>query len=123
MRRCMLGLGVAVLACLAAGALYAAYNQAMGQIKSVDVDGGKLVVSVRAARGEEPKDVTFLIDKETTVRSGQEQKTLKDLAAEARVTVFYKEAAKGGEPGTALLISVMPQRPAGGGNRGGGGAQ
>ena len=106
----MAGAVAAVLVCFAAGSLYAGYDQAFGEIKSIDVDGGKLVMAVRAGRDEEPKDVTYLIDKETTVRIGREKKSLADLKAGTRASVVYKEAEKEGQPAKALLITVRERR-------------
>lgn len=116
-KRGLMGPAVALLVCLAAGALYAGYDQAMGQIKSIDVDGGRLVLSVRTGRDTPATDTTFLVDKDTTVKIGREKKTLKDLAEGNRCTVVYKEADKADGNATALLISVMGERrrPGGGG--------
>jgi hypothetical protein len=117
----MKGIAAGLLVCLAAGALYAGYDQAFGEIKSVDAAAGKLVVAVRASRDEEPKDVTYLVDKDTTVRVGREKKTLADLAAGKRANLVFQEPAKEGDLPKALLISVMERGP-GGGRRGGGDA-
>ncbi len=119
MKTGMICAAAVVLACLASGQVYAAYDQAFGEIKSVDAAAGKIVVAVRAGRDAEPKETTFLVDKDTTIRVNREVKALADLAAGKRVTVVFKEAAKEGDPGTAVLISVM-DRPAGRGGMGGG---
>ena len=114
-------MAAAVLAvCLASGTVYAAYDQAFGEVKSIDVDGGKLVVAVRAGRDAEPKEVTYKVDKDTTVRINREKKTLADLTAGKRVTVVFKEAENEGDAPLALLISVMERRPGGAGGAGGG---
>jgi outer membrane lipoprotein-sorting protein len=120
-KTCMICAAAVVLACLASGQAYAAYDQASGELKSVDAAAGKIVVAVRAGRDAEPKETTFLVDKDTTIRINREKKALADLAVGKRVSVVFKEAAKDGDPATALLISVM-ERPAGGrGGAGGGG--
>ena len=124
MKRCVAALVVVFMVCLAAGFLYAAYDSVMGQIKSIDVAGGKIVIAVRANRDAEPTNVTYLINKDTTVRIAREKKTLADLTVDKNVNVVFKEAEKEGDPGTALLISVF-DRPGGGkgkGGKGGGGA-
>ena len=110
----------AVLVCVASGVLWADYDQANGQIKSIDAAGGKIVVAVRMgmARDAETKDTTFLVDKDTTIRINREKKTLADLKEGNRVSVTFK-VAEGGD-GTAVLITVF-QMPAGGGKRGGAG--
>lgn len=111
--------------CVGVGLLYAEYDSARGQIKSVDKD--KIVVAVRAGmdRNAEAKDTTYLIDKDTTIRVNGEKKTIADLAPDKFVTITFKMADKAGDPGTAVLISVF-DRPAGGGGDGakkrGGGA-
>ena len=99
-----------LLVCLTAGSLWADYDQTRGTIKSVDVDGGKLVLSVRTGRDTPAKDVTYLIDKETTVKIGRENKTLKDLEKGKMASVVYKEAEKEGDPAQALLITVYERR-------------
>jgi len=113
MRRHMAGAIAVLSVCLAAGALYADYDQAFGQIKSVDVDAGKLVVAVRVARGQDPKEVTYLVDKDTTVRINREKKTLADLKAGKRASIVFKEAEKEGELAKALLITIRERRPRG----------
>ena len=107
MRRHMAGAIAVLSVCLAAGALYADYDQAFGQIKSVDVDAGKLVVAVRVARGQDPKEVTYLVDKDTTVRINREKKAGK------RASIVFKEAEKDGELAKALLITIRERRPRG----------
>ena len=120
MRRYMLvaaiGAAAGLLMFLAAGSVYAAYDQAMGTIKSIDAAAGTLVVSVRANRNDEPKDTTFKVDKEAGILINREKKTLADLTVGANVTVVFKE----GEPATGVLISVF-NRPGGGGPGGGAG--
>ncbi|HUW55693.1 MAG TPA: hypothetical protein VMZ92_03595 [Planctomycetota bacterium] len=118
MKKHMAGALAAVAVCLAAGLVYAGYDQAMGEIKSIDVDGGKLVIAVRAGRDAQPKDTTYAIDKETSVRIGREKKSLADLTVGKRASVVYKEAEGDGLP-KALLISIFERRPRG--NAGGGG--
>lgn len=84
--------------------------QAFGTVKSVDAAGGKIVVTVRQGRGGETTEKTFLVGDDTKVRIGGEDKTLADLAAGARVTIFFKAAAeKDGTP-TATTISVRGAR-------------
>ncbi len=121
--RTFVAVSAAVLVCVAAGVLWADYDQANGQIKSIDAAGGKIVVAVRMgmARDAETKDTTFLVDKDTTIRINREKKTLADLKEGNRVSVTFKVAEGGGEA-KALLINVF-QMPAGGGKggRGGGG--
>ena len=113
-----------LMICLAAGWLYAAYDEANGQIKSIDVAGGKITVAVRQGRDAEPKEVTYLIDKDTTVRINREKKELTDLTEGKNVRIVFQEAAKAGDLPKALLITAF-DRPAGGGGggarRGGGG--
>jgi len=46
-RKYLAGSVAGFLLCLAAGWLYADYDQAMGEIKLVDAVGGKLTVAVR----------------------------------------------------------------------------
>lgn len=108
-----------VLAFVVSGLVWADYDQANGQVKSVDAAGGKIVVAVRAGMGRDAatKDTTFLVDKDTTIRINREKKTLADLKAEQRVSVTFKTVEGGGEA-TAVLISVF-ERPAGGGKGGG----
>jgi hypothetical protein len=107
-----------LLVCLTAGAAYAGYDQARGEIKSIDVDGGRLVLAVRTGRDTPAKDVTYIINDDTSVQINREKKTLKDLAEGTRANVVFREAEKdGGEP-TALLITVYERRRRG--NRGGG---
>jgi hypothetical protein len=100
---------VGLLVCLAAGAVYAAYDVARGEVKS-NADG-KLVVSVRAGRDAEPKDMTFTVDKDTSVKINGEDKALADITAGKMVQVFYQT----GDAPKALLISVFERR--GGGDR------
>ena len=120
MKAYWIGAAAALLVCLAAGSLYAGYDQAMGEVKSIDADAGKLVVAVRMGRDEAAKDVTYAIDKDTSVRVGREKKTLADVTVGKRVSVVYKEAEGDGLP-KALLISVMEgRRPGGGGGAAGG---
>ncbi len=119
MKTCVICAAAVVLACLASGQVFAAYDQVMGELKSVDAAAGKIVVAVRAGRAE-AKETTFLVDKDTTIRVKGEKKALADLAVGKRVSVVFKEAAKEGDPATALLISVV-ERPAGRGGMGGGG--
>ena len=112
----MVVLVAALLVCLVTVPVYAGYAQAMGEIKSIDAAAGKLVVAVRESRDAEPKDVTYQVDKDATIRINREKKTLADLAVGKRVSIMYKE----GEPPVALLITVMEmRRPAGGGGGGG----
>ena len=122
-RKYLAGSLAALLVCVAAGWLYAgAYDQTMGQIKLIDVAGGKLTVSVTQGRNAEAKEVTYLIDKDTTVRVNREKKALTDLAEGNRVMIFFQETDKAGDLPKALMISVMQQRNAGGaGGAGGGG--
>ncbi len=121
MKACMIGLAVVFALCLAAGPARADYDQAMGQVKSIDAAGGKIVVAVRMGMGRdaEAKDTTFLVDKDTTIRINREKKALADLKAEQRVSVTFK-VAEGGGDATAVLITVF-ERPAGGGRGGKGG--
>ena len=79
--------------------------RAFGTLKSVDADAGKIVVAVRTRRGEEPTDKTFLVDKDTTVRIGREEKTLADLAEGARVVISYKTPEK--KDGDPTVVSIM----------------
>ena len=111
--------GMVIALCIVAAWTYAAYDSANGQVKSVDVAGNKIVVSVRTGFGPDAtsKDQTFLVDKDTTVRINREVKTLADLKADMRVNITFKEVDKG-DP-TALLISAMQGRPGGGGGGGG----
>ena len=96
------------------------------EIKSIDQDAGKLVVAVRTGRDQPAKEVTYLIDKDTTVRIGREKKTLADLGEGKGVTIFFKEAEKEGELPKALLITVrerrQPRQPRQNNPRAGGGA-
>ena len=120
MRKWIMGLMAVSLLCLTAGLLYAAYAQAFGEIKSIDLDGGRLVVSVRTGRDTPEKEVTYLIDKDTTVNIGREKKALSDLTEGKRITIVYKEAEKKGGLSTALLINVRGERRRRGGGGGGG---
>ena len=108
--------------CLAATAAYAGYDQAFGELKKVDADAKTVVVAVRAARNAEPKEVTYKVADDATIKIGRDKKTLADLEVGKRVTVVFKEAAEEGGTATALLIQVRERRggnrPAG--NRGGG---
>lgn len=115
-KRYMVGPVAVLSVCLAAGLLYAGYDQSFGEIKSIDLDAGKLVVAVRMARDEEPKEVTYVIDKDTTVRIGRdrEKKALTDLVEGKRASIVYKEAEKEGDLPTALLITVWERRRRGG---------
>ena len=84
--------------------------RAFGTLKSVDAKGGKIVVTVRARRGQEATETTFLVDKDTTVRIGREEKTLADLAEGARVVISYKAPEKlDGDP-TAASFMVRAAR-------------
>ncbi len=118
MRKWIMGLVAVSLLCLTVGLLYADYASSYGTIKSIDLDGGRLVVAVRTGRDTPAKEVTYLIDKETTVNIGRTKKTLADLAEGKRVSIFYKEAEKKDGTPTALLITVRGERR----RRGGGGA-
>jgi len=106
----MIGAAAGLVVCLAGGALYAGYDQAFGEIKSIDVDAGKLVLAVRTSRDAEPKEVTYKIDKDTSVRINREKKTLADLVKGKRASVVFKEAAKDGDLPLALLITVRERR-------------
>ena len=110
MRRHVVRAVAALVTCLVAGSLYAGYGQAFGEVKSVDQDARKLVVAVRARRGEQAKEVTYLVDKDATIRIGREKKTLADIGEGKRVTIFFKEAEKEGELPKALLITVRGER-------------
>lgn len=112
-----------VALCLVAAWTYAAYDQAMGTVKSVDAAGNKIVVTVRTGFGPDAatKEQTFLVDKDTTVRVNREVKTLADVKEGMRVNITFKEVDKG--DATAILISASQggrggaARPnAGGGN-------
>jgi len=110
MRRHVVGALAGLMTCLVATSLWAGYDQAFGEIKSVDQDAGKLVVAVRTARNQPAKEVTYLVDKDATVRIGREKKTLADLTAGKRVTIFFKEAEGEDALPTALLITVRGER-------------
>ena len=118
MRKWMLCLGVAVMACFAVQALFAAeegerMQGAMGTIKSIDVEGGKIVVAVtRMAGAETAKDVTFLVTKDTKIMIARQEKTLKDLAVGNRVEMGFRKAAEEGGTPTAVVIAVIPERKA-----------
>lgn len=84
--------------------------RAFGTLKSVDADGGKIVVTMRARRGQEATETTFLVDKNTTVRIGREEKTLADLTEGAGVIISYKEAEKKDGNPTAVSIMVRAAR-------------
>ena len=123
MRKYWMGSLTALLVCVAAGWLYAdtSYDQTMGQIKLIDIAGGKLTVSVTQGRNADAKEVTYLIDKDTTVRVNREKKTLTDLAEGNRVMIFFQTTEKAGDLPKALMISVMQMRNGGGAGNGGGG--
>ena len=122
MRTCVIAAVAALLVGLAAGTASADYDSVRGQIKSVDADAGKIVVSVRAGRDPNAAatEQTFLIDKDTTIRVNREKKTIADLQKDKGVTVTFKTAAKEGDVATAVLISVMDFQGMGGGRNGGG---
>ena len=110
---------VAVLAvCLVASMAYAVYDAAMGELKAIDLAGGKIVVAVRMGRDAEPKDTTFLVTKDTTIRIAREVKTFADLKEGMRVNVTFMVSEKPDTPPTALLVSAFQPRAGGpgGGN-------
>ena len=77
--------------------------QAMGRVKSVDVEGGKIVVLAFKRGEKQPEERTFLINAETKVTMGGEEVTLRDVGEGKSVTVQYKDGADGA---TATLIVV-----------------
>jgi len=115
--RGILGVLAGLLVCLAWTTTYAGYDQVFGELKKVDADAKTITVAARASRNAEPKEVTYKVADDATVKIGRETKTLADLEAGKRVIIVFKEADAGGTP-TALLIRVMDRRR--GGNRGGG---
>ena len=123
MRKYWMGSLMALLVCVAAGWLYAdtSYDQTMGQIKLIDIAGGKLTVSVTQGRNADAKEVTYLIDKDTTVRVNREKKALTDLSEGNRVMVFFQTTDKAGDLPKALMVSVMQMRNGGGAGGAGGG--
>jgi len=82
--------------------------RAMGQVKSIDVDGGKVVVAMRKRGQKEPEEKTFVINAETEVRVGWEKKTLGDVKADANVMIRYKEAAEGENPVVTMIMVRIP---------------
>jgi len=82
---------------------------AVGKVKSVDVAGGRIVVTVGGGRGQAAADKTFLVNDQTKVRVGRDEKTLADVAADSRVIITYKPGEKDGE-GTAISIQVQGER-------------
>ena len=125
MRKYMAWPVTALLVCLAAGFVYAGYDQAMGTIKMLDVDGGRITIAEMQFGGDRnapAKEVTYLIDKDTTVQINREKKELKDLAEGKMVTLFFKEADKAGDLPKALLITVRDRAGRGGAGGGAGGA-
>jgi hypothetical protein len=110
-RTWMLCLGVAVMACFAAHLLFAADEEplrAMGTIKSVDAEGGKVVVTVQAEGAEKGADMTFLVTKDTQITIVREAKTIKNLAAGSRVLVLYTKGTDAAGTLTATMIHVRP---------------
>jgi Cu/Ag efflux protein CusF len=101
------------MVCFAAGMLYAAEAApaltAAGSVKSVDAEGGKVVVAVKAAGAEEATDMTFLVTEDTKIRAGRDTKTIKDLAAGTRVTVVYKKGTDDAGTLTAVQIYIMTE--------------
>jgi hypothetical protein len=76
----------------------------------VKVDGKNVIISTRASRNAEAKEVTVVTDEKTKiVIPDKEGATLADLKADMRVSVTP-------ETGTAEQIKVMPPRKPRGGD-------
>ena len=83
---------------------------AFGKIKSVDAAAKKMVITTRKRGKKETVEMTFLVDEDTKIRVGRDEKTLEDLAEGNNVTVEYKEA-KEGEDATAVNVRARTAQP------------